>query len=437
MLMQSLTQFNTVYGARQSYSVLSDAVETFFREGGQNVYIGRVVGPGATSGFLNLNDAGAAISLVATAFGPGAWSNQYKVGVVAGGASGSFQIQVTDINNVVLEQSSDLLTQGAAVSWSQYSNYIRITLGASANNPANVAPAAMSAGNDQRATITDNEWAVALALFSPSLGPGQVSEPGRTSSVAHNQLKTHAEANNRVYLADLPDSPTQATLLSSAADSVSRMGAAFSPWVIIPGVTVGTVRAIPPCAYIAGMIAGNDPAYGANMPAAGNLGQASFVTDLTQPDFTDAVRTALNAGSVNIIRRLYGGIRNYGWRSLTNAASDPSWVDFGNARLFIDLAAELNLVGENFMFDMIDGQNGSTINAFDDALVGQLMLHYSAGEFFGDTPAQAFAVDTGPDVNTLSTIANNELHAVCRVKMAPFAEAVIIQIVKRQITQTL
>src|SRR5262252_4509885 len=62
-LIQSLDQFNTVFGARQSYSVLYDAVETFFREGGARAYISRVVGPAATSGTKALNDAGAAVSL--------------------------------------------------------------------------------------------------------------------------------------------------------------------------------------------------------------------------------------------------------------------------------------------------------------------------------------------------------------------------------------
>src|SRR5215831_5732705 len=418
VLIQSMDQFTTLYGARQSYSVLYDVLETFFREGGQRTYIGRVVGPAASSGFKNLNDAGAAVSLIATAIGPGAWSANYKVGVVAGVAGGSYQIQVTDASNAILEQSGDLLDQGSAVAWSQYSSYIRITVGASANIPAVAAPAAMSAGNDQRASITDTEWANALALFAPGLGPGQVSEPGRTTAVAHGQLKTHAEANNRVYLADLPDSATVATLQSSAADSVSRFGAAFAPWVVIPGITVGTVRTVPPSAFIAGMCARNDPPLGANTPSAGSNGQSLYVMDISQPDWSDTNRTTLNTSGVNVIRRLFGGIRNYGWRSLTNATSDPSWIDFANGRLYMDLSAELNLVGENFVFAVIDGQNGHTISEFHDALAADLMGHFNAGELFGTTPEEAFAVDTGPAVNTLQTIANNELHAVVRVKMA-------------------
>lgn len=436
-LVQSLDQFVNLYGARQSYSVLYDSIENYLREGGQRVYIARVVGPAATTGSKTLNDGVASPSLVANAIGPGAWSANYKVGVVAGVGGGTYQIQVTDASNAILEQSSDLPDQGSAVAWSQYSNYIRITLGASALNPVVIAPAAMSAGNDQRATITDTEWATALALFLPQLGPGQVAAPGRTTSVAHNQLKTHAEANNRVYLADLPDSGTLATLQSSAADSLSRFGAAFAPWIVIPGVTTGTVRVVPASSTIAGLVARNDPALGSNSPAAGNNGQTLYSLDLSQPDWTDAQRTTLNGSGVNVIRRMFGGVRVYGWRALTNPSTDPSWIDFANGRFYMDLAAELNLVGENFMFLEIDGQNGHTISEFHDALASTMLDHWNAGELFGDTAADAFAVDTGPSVNTLITIANNELHAVVRVKMAPMAEYVVIQVVKRQVTQAL
>src|SRR5215472_128430 len=418
-LIQSLDQFNTAFGTRQSYSVLYDAVETFFREGGARVYISRVVGPAATVGTKALNDAGAAVSLNVNAIGPGAWSANYKVAVVSGVTGGSYQIQIMDSANNVLEQSADLLDQGSAVAWSQYSNYVRITLGASANNPAVAAPAALSAGNDDRANVVDAQWQSALDACSPQLGPGQVSEPGRTTATAYNQLTGHAQNNNRVALLDLPNSGTVATLQASAAGVVSRFAASFCPWIVIPGVTTGTVRTVPPCSLIAGLLARNDPGFGSNMPAAGNNGQSLYCTDISQPDWTDAQRTTLNSSSCNVIRRMFGGIRNYGWRSLVNATTDPSWVDFGNARLYMDLSAELNAIGENFIFLELDGQDGSTISAFHAALAGNLLGHYNNGDLFGDTPDAAFAVDTGPSVNTLQTLANNELHAICRIKMAP------------------
>jgi hypothetical protein len=432
-----MDQFNTVFGSRQSYSVLYDAVETFFGEGGNRVFIGRVVGPGATLGTLNLMDSGAGVSLVVNANGPGAWSANYKVGIIAGTAPQSVQIQVSDASNNILEQSGDLLTQGAAVAWSAYSNYVRITLGATALMPVPVALTAMSAGNDQRAAVTDNEWAVALASFSLALGPGQVSQPGRSSSVAYNQIKTHVEANNRVGILDLPNSPTSTVIKAAAAGVTSRFCASFGPWVVIPGLTVGTVRTVPPCALVAGLVARNDPSLSTNAPAAGNEGISKYCTDLSQPDWDDPTRTDLNNNACNVIRRMLGGIRNYGWRALVNSVNDPSWVNFGNGRLYMDLSAELNAIGENYVFAQIDGQNGQTINLFNAALSGAMLAHYQAGDLFGDTADEAYNVNTGSSVNTLQTLANNELHAVVTLKMSPFAEYVVIQIVKRQITQSL
>jgi hypothetical protein len=129
---------------------------------------------------------------------------------------------------------------------------------------------------------------------------------------------------------------------------------------------------------------------------------------------------------------MFGGIRNYGWRSQANPNSDKNWLSFGNSRLYMGIAAELDQAGENYMFAEIDGQNGNTINMFGQALSSVLFGHYQRGELFG-TQDQAYAVDVGPTVNTLATIANLELHAICYVLMSPFAEWVQISVVKNKI----
>lgn len=436
-LIQNLDQFTTIYGARQSYSLLYDWLETAFREGVNQAYIGRVVGPSATKGLRNLSD-GAGTSLIVTAIGPGATSANYKVGVVAGVAGGTYQIQVSDAANVILEQSADLPDQASAIAWSAYSNYVRITLGATALNPAVAALAALSAGDDDKSNIVDAQWATALALFSADLGPGQVVEVGRTSSTAYSQLKAHAEANNRVFIPDPTNTPTQATLQSSSASVVSRFGAMFAPYVVIPGLTpTSGNRTVPPSALICGLVARNDPILGPDHPAAGNAGKAQFVIDISQPDWDATTRNALgiSSGAVNVIRRYQGGIRVYGWRALVNANTDANWVDFGNARLNTAVSAQLKNVAENFEFSDIDGQDGETINAFHTALVDVMQGFYQSKQFFGATASLAYAVETGPSVNTLTTIQNNELHGDCRYIAAPMAEAVSIRVVKRLVTQ--
>lgn len=431
-LIMSLSQFVDVYGKRQSYSVLYDSIEEFFREGGNRVYIGRVVGPAATVGTLNLSDGAAATSLVASAVGPGAWSSGYKVTVYA--ATGGYGIQILDANNTVLEDSGTLADQLSAVQWSKFSNYIRITLGASANNPVAAAATALSAGGDDRASITDTQWQNALTSFTADLGPGQVSAPGQTTATRHSQLVTHAVDNQRVALLDLTDSANSSTLIGNLPvySGDTRFAAAFAPWIIIPGVTSSSTRVVPPSAMIAGMIAANDPTLGVDAASAGNQGMSRYAIDVTQPSWDDATRESLNDAGVNVVRRMAGSIKNYGWRSLANPVTDVGWLDFGNSRLYNGLAAELNQIAEQFMFEDIDGQNGETVNALHDSLAAALLVHYATGDLFGDSAEDAFVVDTGPGVNTLQTIANLELHAVVQVRMSPFAEFIAIEIVKRQ-----
>lgn len=430
----SLNDYANIFGARVSYSVLYDALETYFREGGAVAWISRVVGPAATTGTVNLLDSGAAVSLVAKSDGPGAWSSSYKIQVLAGSATGLFVIRILDTNNVVLEDSGDLPTNDAAVAWSNYSNYVTLTLGASANNPAVAAAVAFPAGNDDRNNITDAQWQTALDAFGTTLGPGQVSEPGRTTTTAFTQLTGHAETHNRVALLDMPNVPTAATLI--AITNKSRFAAKFAPWVVVPGLTFGTIRTVPPSALIAGLCARNDASFGANTPSAGNNGVSLFATDLSQPDWNDTDRASLNNAGVNVIRR-YLGIRNYGWRSAADPVADKNWLPFNNSRLYIALTAELNAVGENYVFAEVDGINGSAINGLHGACAGVMKEHYDLGELFGDQPDEAFVVDTGSEVNTPTTIANLELHAIVYTRMAPFGEWVQIQISKRPVTESL
>jgi len=56
ILINSMSDFIRLLGPRTSYSVLYDALDVFFREGGGTAYVARVVGPTPVVAFRNLVD---------------------------------------------------------------------------------------------------------------------------------------------------------------------------------------------------------------------------------------------------------------------------------------------------------------------------------------------------------------------------------------------
>ena len=170
------------------------------------------------------------------------------------------------------------------------------------------------------------------------------------------------------------------------------------------------------------------------MPAAGDKGILQFAIGLSQADFGDTNRQTLNGYGVNVIRQMYGDQRIYGWRSLASPLNLPQWLDFGAVRLMMAITADALEIGEQFVFDVIDGA-GHTIAAYGGALTAMLQGYYNSGQLYGDVASDAFNVDVGPSVNTPTTLQNNELHAVLAVRPSPMAELVYITIVNVPITQ--
>lgn len=427
-LVKSLTDFTTKCGARVTYSVVYDAMDAFFREGGNAAYISRVVGPAAVSSSRNLMKA-AAVSLIVTAIGPGSWGDRISVAVLAGTVSG-YRLQVS-FDAIVQETSRDLITQADAVAWSIDSDFVRVAIGAGSGAPDILAATALAGGNDDRNNIIDAQWLTALNRFDKGLGPGQVLAPGRTTDPGHQQLCDHAYNFGRVALLDLPDTNAKATLKTSvtaAKTGNEEYGAAFAPWIIIPGVIAGTTRTVPPSGSVAGAIARVDANDNPNTPAAGDRGQLQFAAGLSQVAWIDADREELNGAGVNVIRGMFNGYRIYGWRSMADPVTLQAWLDFSNVRYIQWLASRCYVVGERYVFEPIDGQ-GHTISDYGAELTALVQADYDAGMIYGTTAGEAFNVDVGGTVNTLETISNGELRAVVAVRPSPFAELVSILIV--------
>lgn len=461
VLIQSLSDFIRVFGARQLYSPLYDALETFFREGGSRAYVSRVFGPAVVQAtfagwaFKNLLDAGAGISLIARAKGPGVYGNSIQItpqNPGAGGTAGSFSVLASDPNyptGPLVEQSPDFTTQAAAIAWSQQATLIDLVLGATALLPAAAAAGPLATGADDRVNATDATWVAAGNRFGRDLGPGQHTQVGRVTGQAYLDTLAHCAANNRVAILDGADTPSAATLKAAVAtirssSLNSRFGGMFAPWVTIPGLLPGTTRIVPPSAVVAGKIASNDSSgENPNAPAAGGEnGVLKTAIGLSQPAYdngsgVDVTRDDMYTGGVNQIVYRYGVFEVFGWRSLVDAnGADQDWLNLGNGRTAMWIIAQALKISENYILKNIDGRN-RLFKQFEGDLRGVLAVLYGMDGLYGATADEAFSVDVGAQVNTPVTIAAKELHAAISVRMPQDAELVVIEFAKVPTTQSL
>lgn len=439
-LVQNMTEFIKAFGPRVSYSLLYDSLDVFFREGGVEAYVVRVVGPAAVKDKVTLNDSGAAASIRVDSIGEG--STEYTVQVVAGTVAGTFVLVIADAT-IEVERSYNLVDVAEAVTWGTSSRYVRV-VALGANDPAVIAAQALTTGVDDRAAITDTHRVASLAKFTKALGPGQISFPGATTAVVHAALLNHAKSNFRVAILDGTDTISDTTLNAQAdanrveatlADEAEQRGGLFAPWLLTPGVVKNTTRTVPPSALVAALMARSDGiTLNPNIAAAGANGMGRYTIGLSQSPWTDTQREAMNERGVNVLRMYLGSVQLYGYRTL--AATDDPWLSLASARLRMVIETQADAIGEKFMFAQLDGKRRK-IAEFGGALTGMVQGYWTVGALFGDTADEAFIVDVGPAINTPETIANRELRAVIGLRTSEFAEMITIEIVKVPITESL
>lgn len=441
----SVDQFVTTFGDRLSYSSLYDAVESFFAEGGSTLHVARVVGPSPVYATENLFDMSGStapgdVALVATAKEYGTWGNGLTVEVEAGGGGGTFVLVVADADGE-LERSGDLADRAAAVTWSASSDYITITLGASAEDPRVQGPTSLASGTDDSSNVTATQAITALGLFDPDLGPGQVAAPGVTTSTIHEALLDHASTYNRRAIIDGEDTATYSDVVDAAealsALDTARYGAMWGgAWPIINGLTASTTRTVPPSGVIMGMIARNDASNSPNQAVAGVHVLPRTVIDLSNT-FSAAEHETLNDAEVNAFKSVYGQVQNYGFRSLALKDDYPSWYQFSASRLLMAITAKATATAQRFLFSEIDGQR-TKLAELEGAVKTEALAPYYPGSLYGNTSAEAYSVDaTSVTANTDEDIANGDITVLVAVRVSPFAEYVQIVISNTPITGTI
>lgn len=430
-LITSMAQKVELLGERTAdTAILHDALDVFFREGGRNAYVQRILGPAAAKATVNATD-GSGTAMTINAKSKGAWGN--GIDVVIAASSGNFTLTVT-YNGVTVETSPTLATVAEAVAWaSTTSRYIDIVSGTGLDPTAGTKE--LASGADDLNNVTSNHSIAALAKFVLSMGPGQVSLPGMTTAALHEALLLHAQDNRRIALLDAANSADHSTIGAAAlalrTKAGARFGGQFWPWAVVPGVAIGTTRTVPWSAVQAGMSA-RALAQGKNPgdPIAGRLGESQYAIGLSQDAISDAQREIYNDLGVNVAVMYRDAPRTFGNRTMANPITDSNWSQLSQSRTVAAVAAVAEEVGQDFFERKIDGR-GFTLADYGQEIVGRACLpFYLANDLYGETPQEAFKVDTGPDVNTPATVAAGQLRAALSLRTSPGADMVQIEIVK-------
>lgn len=98
------------------------------------------------------------------------------------------------------------------------------------------------------------------------------------------------------------------------------------------------------------------------------------------------------------------------------------------------IAARGDAVLRRYVHEQIDGKGvlQGQIAGELGAMLGEL---YELGAVYGDSPEDAYAVDTGPAVNPPADIAAGKLRAAIAFRASPGAERVTLELTRVAITE--
>jgi uncharacterized small protein (DUF1192 family) len=420
-----------------------DCIDAAFNEGASAVYVARVTGDNPVAATKDFNDAeeDAKVSLKFTARQVGEYGNRIKVQTVTEGGKTKVAVLFDD---EVVEGTPEFATQDAAVAWiNENSNWITAAKGVSAKLPKSQT-LALSGGDAKLGAATGKNLVAALGRLVKDLGPGQVSAPNFRDEEGHLALLAHGVLNNRRALlddeieADKDELIENATPLSAAPNKGARYGAYMGQWAIIPGLTQSTTRQVPYSGVQMGIIArseaeGNNP----NKPAAGRKrGKARWALGLVNTWTAEEIDELDDAGVTCAI--LANGVPcTCGDRTLIDTdAEAKDWRSFAASRLVMAVSEETRKVLEGFEFEQIDGK-GYVFTELQGEISGRAcMPFYKAKALYGELPEEAFAVNTGPAVNTPASIEAEEIKAQVAIRISPKGGMLRAEIVNVPISES-
>ena len=442
-LVTSIAEYETVFGDYVSYGDVYEQVQTFFEEGGAQVYVSRVVGASATAGTLTLDNNAAGTALTLTAVGPGSWSSNLSATVTT---LGSGHVLKLYLNGDFVYKTGEFSTVAQAANKINASSIAAkyITAVAGTGTIAVVSsPDSFSAGDDDRAAIVDSDWTDALGAFDYDLGAGAVSLPGFVTAgnieSIHADILTHCYNNHRMAILSTPDDYTStdvgehAEYLSSV--DYAEYGGLFWPWVTM-NLEDGTELTVSPEGYVAAKRSVAFNSVGPWSAYAGSVSKASFITG-TAESVSKATGDALDEQRCNPIRMINGLPRIYGFRSLSSDEDNFRFLSAREMLNYVVIRAQSDL--EDLVFSPIDGRNAlfTQVRGRLVALLEPIRIAgglYEAFDASGNRIDFGYSVVVNDTINPVSQLAGGLVKARVGIRVSSIGDQIQVDVTKSNLT---
>lgn len=464
-LVTSVSEYRRWFGDHfDDGKYMPQAVSGFFENGGQRVYIARVVGKGATAAS---GDFG---GVKVTAIGPGDWGRLIFVEIGASTTRRAdpdqpsaaepvgFRLRVAYWSRAtpgfeafdpfsdpgrlprpqVMEEYDDVsLEAGSPMHWETFVNgrsaLVEVDAAAPADRTfaatqsgmltqAGAAGAAVTLGDFEGRADAPNPSGLGALTLDDYRDIALVLAPGVTATDIQAEIVRHCESQRyRFAVLDAPnDGAPPAAYDPRARIADSAYAAFYYPWIQVSDAVTGSRRYVPPGGHVLGVFARTDLERGV-FKAPANEGVRGAL-DL-QFSVDDRLQDVLNPLGVNAIRKLPGrGIRVWGARTLS---SDALWKYVSVRRLFIFLKRSIYEGTQWVVFEPNDERLWSQVR---DTIRLFLRDQWRAGAMMGQTEDQAFFVACDRSTMTQDDILGGRL--VCEIGVAPVrpAEFVVFRV---------
>jgi hypothetical protein len=445
VLVQSIAEFEAMFGDYRSDSYLHPTVETFFEEGGTQAYVARAVGASATVGNLAIQNGAAANCITLTANGPGAWSSDVEVVVTNNTTTAKLDLY---FENTLVYTTGNCSTSsqmaGRINSSSIASRYVSASLNSTTTLPATLASTPLAAGNAYENQVNAAKYLSTLTVFNDALGTGAVSCPEISNDDVALRAGLIAHANNYSRIAILHgaaganSADIKATALALQAEDNAEHAALYYPWVTVPSGVAGVTRTIPPDGYVAAKRAVAHNQTGPQLPAAGLISTAKFVSGAAT-DIDKSTGDDLDENYVNAIRVIQNTVRIYGARSLSSDSDNFRYIT--QQDVVNTIVTECYRSLEDLVFSTIDGRN--TIFANIEArlvviLAGMRDLGalYPAFDANGKQLDNGYTVKCDAGINPAAQLQTGLVKARVGVRVSSVGDKIEIDIVKSNLTST-